>query len=123
MLAEVGVDMDMVTYDLLVDGVEKFAKSFENLMNAIEGKRKMLKAGVIKRQSGVMGAFERGIRDDISQMNDATTRQIWANNADWWKKEQYHQDVIYNRLGWLNVFTDDRIDRQRLYILARTCPR
>ncbi len=116
MLAEVGVDMDMVTYDLLVDGVEKFAKSFENLMNAIEGKRKMLKAGVIKRQSGVMGAFERGIRDDINQMTDAP-RQIWSNNAEWWKKEQYHQDVIYNRLRWLNVFTDDRIDRQRLYIL------
>jgi transaldolase/glucose-6-phosphate isomerase len=116
MLAEVGVDMDMVTYDLLMDGVEKFAKSFENLMEAIEGKRKMLKAGVIKCQWGVMGAFERGIRDDIQQMGDAP-RQIWSNNAEWWKKEQHHQDVIYNRLGWLNVFTNDRIDRQRLYIL------
>jgi transaldolase len=41
-LAELGIDLDEVTEQLQIDGVEAFAKSFETLMTAITAKRERL---------------------------------------------------------------------------------
>ena len=112
-LADVGVEIDRVTHALQVDGVEKFANAFTELMDAIEGKRKMLEAGVIKQQSHVMGAYETDVRDMLKSMRDAP-QQIWERNASWWKKDPDHQKVILNRLGWLDTMTSEQIDRNRL---------
>lgn len=116
MLAEVGINMEMVTNTLLADGVEKFATSFQQLMGAIEGKRFMLKAGLLKRQSGALGAYGPGVRDTIKALQDAPER-VWGRQTDWWKDDRSHQEVIRNRLGWLDVLDEDRIDRQRLQLL------
>lgn len=116
MLAEVGINLDMVTTTLLADGVEKFATSFQQLMAAIEGKRFMLRAGLLKRQFGTLGAYGPGVRDTIKVLQDAPER-IWGRQADWWKEDRAHQEVVRNRLGWLDVFDERRIDRQRLHIL------
>ncbi|MBI5929810.1 MAG: bifunctional transaldolase/phosoglucose isomerase [Chloroflexi bacterium] len=116
MLAEVGIEMEMVTNNLLLDGVEKFAASYNGLMEAIEGKRKMLKAGIIKRQSGVVGQYEPDVREAMDHLKDAP-KQIWERNAAWWKPEPAHVEVINNRLGWLAIAIDGRIDRSRLYDL------
>lgn len=40
-LAELGIDMDAITHQLQVDGVESFAKSFESLMQSVAEKREM----------------------------------------------------------------------------------
>ncbi len=112
-LADVGVDIERVTHALQVDGVEKFADAFNDLMDAIEGKRQMLQAGVIDRQSHVMGAYETDVRDMLENMLDAP-RRIWERDASWWKDDPDHQKVILNRLGWLDSITSDQIDRQRL---------
>ncbi|KAB2853718.1 MAG: transaldolase, partial [Anaerolineae bacterium] len=114
MLAEVGIDMALVTNNLLLDGVEKFTASYNALLEAIEGKRKMLKAGIIKRQSGVVGQYEPNVRETMDGMKDAP-KQIWERNAAWWKPEPAHVEVINNRLGWLTIAVDGRIDRQRLH--------
>jgi transaldolase/glucose-6-phosphate isomerase len=116
MLEEVGINMEMVTHNLQIDGVEKFAASFNNLMAAIEGKRRMLKAGLIDRQSGVLGPYQRGVREELQELVSAP-RSIWGKNAEWWKAESTHQEVIKNRLGWLTVVDDKRIDRKRLALL------
>lgn len=116
MLAEVGINLEMVTNTLLADGVEKFATSFQQLMSAIEGKRFMLKAGLLKRQSGVLGAYGPGVRDTIKALQDAPER-VWGRQTDWWKDDRAHQEVVRNRLGWLDVLDEARIDRQRLHLL------
>lgn len=116
MLAEVGINMEMVTHTLQVDGVEKFTASFHNLMQAIEGKRRMLQTGLLERQSGVLGAYQHGVREDLHELSSAP-RQIWKGHAEWWKDDAQHQSVIKNRLGWLTIVSDGRIDRQRLKIL------
>lgn len=114
-LAEVGVDLAFVAHALQADGVEKFASSFTQLMNAIEGKRQMLKAGIIQRQYGILGAYEKGILEELELLDNAPTH-IWNRDAAWWKEERHHQDSISNRLGWLTL-PDERIDRQRLATL------
>jgi transaldolase/glucose-6-phosphate isomerase len=117
-LAEAGVNMESVTYELQVEGVEKFAKSFHHLMDAIEGKRRVLQMGLIERQQLALGEFELAIREQISAMEDAPAR-IWNKDAAWWKEEPFHQDVIYNRLGWLTILENEDIDRQRLTALQQ----
>jgi len=44
-LAEVGIDLDAVTRKLQEDGVAAFAKSYDELMEAIERKRAAVLAG------------------------------------------------------------------------------
>lgn len=112
MLAEVGVSLEMVTNSLLADGVEKFASSFQTLMSVIEGKRKMLKAGVMQRQESILGAYRLGVADTVEELKDAPQR-IWGRDAEWWREEVHHRENISNRLGWLDVL-DGRIDRARL---------
>ena len=112
-LAGVGIDIERVTHALQVDGVEKFANAFTELMDAIEGKRQMLEAGVINQQSHVMGAYETDVRDMLKSMQSAP-HQIWDRNAGWWKAGPAHQKVILNRLGWLDALMSDQIDRTRL---------
>lgn len=119
MLAEVGIDIGKVTHTLQVDGVERFATSFRHLMEAIEGKRRMLAAGIVQRQSMVIGAYETGVREEIEAMKDAPQR-IWNRDAAWWKSEPHHQTSIKNRLGWLDLFRPERIDRERLVRLQET---
>src|SRR5690606_24676545 len=50
LLAEVGIDLDQITKQLQVDGVEAFVDSFENLLNQVEGKRNVLHTGIIRHQ-------------------------------------------------------------------------
>src|SRR5690242_9816734 len=49
-LAEVGVDLDQVTHELEVEGVEAFTKSFQSLLGALEINAKDIKAGKGPRQ-------------------------------------------------------------------------
>ncbi len=118
MLAEVGVNLEMVTNALLEDGVEKFVHSYQTLMSVIEGKRKMLKAGVIQRQKAALGAYRLGVEETLEELKDAS-EQIWGRNAEWWREEHHHRENISNRLGWLDVL-DGRIDYQRLQALQET---
>ena len=98
--------------------LKKFATSFKNLMEAIEGKRRMLKTGIMDRQSGIFGAYTLGIEEAIEAMDDAP-KHIWNKDADWWREERVHQESISNRLGWLTVINDGTIDRQRLLAITR----
>lgn len=113
-LAEVGINMELVGKTLLRDGVEQFSASFQSLMASIDGKRKVLIAGIMERQNARLGAYTFGVREELEQMTDAA-RRIWERDAGWWRKDHAHQVVIRNRLGWLTVLTE--IDWERLKML------
>jgi transaldolase/glucose-6-phosphate isomerase len=119
-LLDVGVDLEDINQMLQVDGVDAFADSFEKLMRAVEGKRQMIRAGVIQRQSGVVGGYEPAVRRLVDKMEDiGANRSIWAKDAAFWKETGPHQESIRNRLGWLFCLTNGSIDRQRLAALKK----
>jgi transaldolase/glucose-6-phosphate isomerase len=123
-LAEVGVDLAEVNHFLQQDGVDAFSDSFEKLLQAVQGKQDMLRAGVIQRQSGIFGGYEPGIRRAIAQAEEARVNQrIWAKDAPLWKDSAQHQESIRNRLGWLFCLRDGRIDRARLVALKQEAPK
>lgn len=114
-LAEVGVDLDQINRMLQADGVDAFIDSFERLLEAVEGKREMLRCGVIQKQHGVIGGYEPGVRRTIDRLAaKGANRAIWQREPEFWKEGAQHRENILNRLGWLTIVNDGRIDRQRL---------
>jgi len=103
-LAQVGVQIDRVAQQLQSDGVESFANDFRRLLDAIEGKREAIRLGFSQRQDVVMAAYEYGIRDILARLdkNDIPAR-IWDKDPSVWKEESTHQQVIRERLGWLDI--------------------
>jgi|HubBroStandDraft_6_1064221.scaffolds.fasta_scaffold00046_36 transaldolase/glucose-6-phosphate isomerase len=100
-LAEVGIDMDAVTQQLLDDGVKQFADSYNELIRGIAEKIDAMGSGYAQRQHIDTGATE--IALDTPQAGDIATR-IWHRDPNLWKPgDAAHAAVINNRLGWLDV--------------------
>lgn len=103
-LAEVGVQIDKVAQQLQSDGVEAFTSDYRRLIEAVEGKQQMMLLGMMDRQHAVMAAYEYGIRDTLAQLErDGVVREIWNKEPSVWKKEAAHQQIISERLGWLDI--------------------
>jgi transaldolase/glucose-6-phosphate isomerase len=116
MLAEVGIDLDDVTRQLQVDGVELFVEAFQNLLDQVDAKRNVLKTGVIKRQSLALGTYGEAVETAIKQLNgEHFNARIWAHDGSLWKDHGPTIAKIENRLGWLDVLKT--IDRPRLQAL------
>jgi transaldolase/glucose-6-phosphate isomerase len=116
MLAEVGIDLDQITAQLQIDGVEAFIDSFENLLNQVDAKRNVLRAGVIRQQEVVLGIHGDAVQHAIAEMdrNFIPTR-IWEHDGSVWKNHNLIINHIKERLGWLDVH--HTIDRERLKAL------
>ena len=107
-LADVGVQMDKVTQQLQSDGVESFANDFRRLMDAVEAKRQIMLTGVMARQEVAMAQYEPGLRDTLARIEkDKILTCIWSKDPSTWKEELGHQQVIGERLGWLDVVNAD----------------
>ena len=117
-LAEVGIELDRITHQLQVDGVESFVDSFKKLIARIEGKRKLLMSGFMQRQKLVLGIYQQPIEAEIKRLREQKSiSRTWAHDASLWKDEPEHVRSIASRLGWLTIATDGRVDRQRLHDL------
>jgi transaldolase / glucose-6-phosphate isomerase len=114
-LAEVGVELDMVTKRLQDDGVESFVESYRKLIARVEGKRQMLLTGFMRRQKLVLGEYQEAVSAELKRLRKqlAITR-TWDHDATLWKTEPEHVASITNRLGWLTIATDGRVDVERL---------
>jgi transaldolase/glucose-6-phosphate isomerase len=99
-LAELGVDLDVITQQLQDEGVTKFAQSFESLMASIANKRDRLQSGW-RAQSANLGVYQSVLDDALHDMADnRIMARIWAHDHTVWKPEPTE---ITNRLGWLHI--------------------
>lgn len=115
-LAEVGVDLDQVTYRLQVDGVESFSESFRSLLDQVDAKRNVLASGVIQRQELAIGAFGGAVFNAVKELESQNAAsRIWAKDGTLWKDNPAIVARIQDRLGWLE--TGETIDLVRLKAL------
>jgi len=99
-LANLGIDLDAITQQLQEDGVDAFAKSFEDLMASIAEKRKQLKAGW-QHASFNLGPFHSTVEKALAELRDEQVMsRIWTHDHTVWKPEPTE---IVNRLGWLHT--------------------
>ena len=100
-LAEVGIDMDAVTQQLLDDGVKQFADSYDALIRGIAEKINSFGSGYTKRQHFDTGST--AVPLNTPAASEVATR-IWHRDPNLWKPgDAAHAKVINNRLGWLDV--------------------
>lgn len=116
-LAEVGVDLDKATDELLSEGVKKFADAFEGLMDSIAEKRERLLAGE-KKVTARLGEYQANIDAALAKMDaDTIIKRIWNLDHTVWHPEPQE---ITNRLGWLYIAEEMKAHVDELQAFADT---
>ena len=99
-LGKVGVDLKKVTDNLLKEGVEKFAASFEDLMESIENKKEQILTGK-KPYSASLGRYQSNVDKALEKIRkNNIVEKIWNFDYLVWEKDPTE---ISNRLGWLHI--------------------
>lgn len=97
-LNKLNIDLNKITNQLQLDGLEAFSKSFENLMKAIEEKIE----GIKKKQKSfnVFPAdYQSAIDNAVMDLKmERVVERIWEKDFQLWGDSP---NEITNRLGWL----------------------
>ncbi|HET7467642.1 MAG TPA: bifunctional transaldolase/phosoglucose isomerase [Candidatus Dormibacteraeota bacterium] len=103
-LAEVGVDLDQVTRELEVEGVEAFTKSFDSLLATLNTESQKIRAGKGPRQWYSLAKLQPAVDSRLAALQkDDAPRRLWAKDSTLWSSDPAKRDEIRDRLGWLNV--------------------
>ena len=103
-LAEVGIDLDQVTRELEVEGVESFTKSFETLLATIAKSSRDIRAGKGPRQWHSLGKLQPAVDARLARLQkEDAPRRLWAKDSTLWSADPSKREEIRDRLGWLNV--------------------
>ncbi len=104
MLAEVGIDLNQVTDELLAAGLKAFVEPFEKLIRTIDEKREDTITSIVQRQSLSLGQYRTAVLETIKDMDEQQfIRRLWRQDSSLWKDDPQHQKIIRNSLGWLTV--------------------
>jgi transaldolase/glucose-6-phosphate isomerase len=99
-LAGLGVDLDQVTEDLQIEGVEKFARPFHSLIDTIAGKVAGLQREPVSFDAR-LGVYEEALNETLHTLDEHDiTGRIWAHDHTVWAGDP---EEITNRLGWLHT--------------------
>lgn len=98
-LAELGINLDALTEELLQEGVESFAASFVSLRESIARKRKSLSTDAPRPLTAWLGELEEAVTKGTADLaSQKIMRRIWAHDHTVWNPDPRE---IENRLGWL----------------------
>ena len=103
-LAEAGIDLDQVTRELEVEGVESFTKSFESLLDTLKKESAKIRVGKGPRQWYSLATLQPAVDARLAQLQkDDAPRRLWAKDSTLWSSDTAKRDEIRDRLGWLSV--------------------
>ena len=103
-LPELDIDIDEVTQQLEDEGVDKFAVSYDRLMDTLKKERQHALEEPVDRQSLSLGKYESSVKKTADQLEQqAFITRLWRKDPSLWKKDPVEQEVIRNALGWLHV--------------------
>ncbi len=97
-LTDLGIDLDQVTYELLIEGVEKFSQPFASLMRSIAEKCRSLQGGRLEAQLGAYEELVAGALEEIAR--DEILARLWDHDYHIWQSDP---SGIADRLGWLDA--------------------
>lgn len=114
-LADLGIDLDHVTDQLLEEGVEKFARPFSALMESIQEKVGRLESRW-QRMETRLGDYQNPVGRALEEMaREDVVDRIWRHDHTVWQPDPTE---ITNRLGWLHIARTMKANVQRLETLA-----
>lgn len=99
-LEAAGVSLDRVTSHLLVDGVQKFADAFDQLLGTVErGRRALLGAQVAPMQ-----LFGPDLAPSLEAWRkQGLGRRLWAKDARIFGRKDAHDPSVSGFMGWLDA--------------------
>jgi transaldolase/glucose-6-phosphate isomerase len=114
--ARMGIDLDGVTGNLVIDGVRKFADAFDELLCAVAGKRTQMLGDRLNRQDIHAGAaLDAAIKDTTERARtEAWGRRLWGGDASLWTDGDEAK-----WLAWLGAGGGDTIDLASLDALTK----
>ena len=97
-LAELGIDLDEVTRELEIEGVDLFGKSYESLGKTLRDTARDIKRGKGPRQWQSLGGLQPAVDKTLGQLqSDEAVRRLWQRDGTLWKGDAAEW------LGWLSV--------------------
>jgi transaldolase / glucose-6-phosphate isomerase len=101
-LKKVGVNLDDLTEQLQREGVDSFAKSFEDLMAALSKKRAALLENQVDAETPSLSSISGAVNQRLKTWTEAHFgRRMWAKDPTLWATASTPE--ITNRLGWLSL--------------------
>ena len=110
-LASAGVDLAQVTRELEEEGVELFARSYQNLVETVTEAIRGVREGRGPRSWFRLGTVEPVVGDTVRRLQaEDLPRRLWEKDPSVWSARPDVQKEIADRLGWLDVF--ERMERE-----------
>jgi transaldolase/glucose-6-phosphate isomerase len=103
-LPEVGIELDQVTQQLEQEGVEKFVKPFDRLLDTLEKERTTALKEPVDRQYLQLGDHQAEVEKRVATLEEeGFAARFWRRDATLWKADPIDRAGIRNALGWLHV--------------------
>jgi transaldolase/glucose-6-phosphate isomerase len=103
-LSQLGIDLDAVTQQLETEGVEKFVKPFDRLVETLEQERAAALQEPLDRQALDLGDYQEAVRSRITSLTEEQfVTRLWRKDPTLWKTDPGDREIIRNALGWLHV--------------------
>lgn len=102
-LEKIGVDLDLVTNQLVNEGVQKFIDPYDELMKNLAAKRQHFLADRIGKQTISFGGSKSEVSSAFNSLNAKQyMRRLMEKDPSLWAAGPQQAQDIRNRLGWLN---------------------
>ncbi len=103
-LITLDINIDRVAQELEDQGIEKFNKPYDSLMETLENKRMSVLEEPIDVQRINLGDYGPEVEKRIDSLEkDDFVARLWQKDATLWGADPQGQAVIRNALGWLHV--------------------
>jgi transaldolase/glucose-6-phosphate isomerase len=103
-LAQVGIDIDQVTEQLEQEGVDKFNRPFDNLMQTLKEERARFRAQTSGAQRFAWGSYGRSIARRLAALEHTDfVSRLWRRDPALWADGEDQRRGIGKALGWLQA--------------------
>ncbi len=102
-LPELGIHLDQVTEQLVNEGIEKFNKPFDKLMETLKSQREAALEERADRQTFKLGDAQQAVDRQMAALKESNfVQRLWRKDPTLWKREPQAQEIIRKGLGWLH---------------------
>jgi len=109
-LESLGISLQEITARLLDEGVEKFARSFDELMATVEKRRDGVLGPLLDRTTVTAGPIEEDVERTLDAwQHDEAVRRLWERDASLWTGSDEGR-----WLDWLDIVDTELSDLDRL---------